>query len=90
MDKCREEFEKWLNETKAGYSWKKTEPGYTHEYSDPYVNLMWKAWKASRENMKAVKLPTKYRAVIDNESFFFNEAVDLCKDAITSAGYKVE
>ena len=76
MDKCREDFEKWYSKIP--------------QYGAAHKADMLECWKASRENMKAVKLPTKYRTVIDNESFFFNEAVDLCKDAITSAGYKVE
>ena len=93
MGKCREEFEDYM--LKSGYP---RDALSRSDYYDCYnaitIDTMysaWKAaWKASRESMKAVKLPDKYEVITGNECYHFNLAIDECKDAITSAGYKVE
>jgi len=66
MDKCREEFEVWFyKESSLNYVYDKSqvfvkfkEPD---DAEDDYyllaVRESWKAWKASRESMKAIKLP---------------------------------
>ncbi len=91
MDKCREEFELFWTARCCGLG---VECNLTTlingDYYDIKAYYAWIGWSERQKSMKEIKLPTKYRKTIDNESFFFNEAIDLCKSAITSAGYKVE
>jgi len=96
MDKCREEFERWVIENNKSISIPnfimKDEGG---SYKDQYTTLLWQGWKSSRESMKAIKLPElmnicTYSEYDDGISTGFNDAIGECKEAITSAGYKVE
>jgi len=94
MDKCREEFETWIIKSNATGRVPnfimKNENG---EYVDRQTTDLWISWKASREIMKAIKLPR----LIGNDNAgdiydaeIYDDAINECKDAITSAGYKVE
>lgn len=95
MDKCREEFETWIIKSNATGRVPnfimKNENG---AYIDPQTSDLWISWKASRESMQAIKLPDN---VFVNNNVFgslmsecANQMRESCKDAITSAGYKVE
>ena len=91
MDKYREEFEAWIIKSNAtGRVPNFIMKNENSAYIDPQTADLWVAWKASRESMKAIKLPNKYEVITGNECYHFNLAIDECKDAITSAGYKVE
>lgn len=97
MDKCREEFELWLNEYAGSeidfsvYIGKTPsgEDGYLLKTQDAtaLVTSSWQAWKASRESMKAIKLPETLNICSESSR---DKAIKECKEAITSAGYKVE
>ncbi len=96
MDKCREEFECWINSETGLFLHRTNFPMTKHEdqqYYDHNTNLAWLSWKASRESMKAIKLPelpSVHDGYTKHEISFMEYAVGECKDAITSAGYKVE
>lgn len=102
MDKCREEFESYL--LNNGYSKDALHKSqYCDYYSRSFTRELWKAWQkawlASRESMKAIKLPElddyyltpKYDSECHEIQRFDCDAYqDSIADAITSAGYKVE
>lgn len=97
MDKCREEFERWVIENNKSISIPnfimKDEGG---SYKDQYTALLWIGWKASRESMKAIKLPKKEAHHVydshydDGFADGYSESIKDCINQITSAGYKVE
>ena len=100
MDKYREEFEKEMQTFGFGEcenDFKINEE--TGEYIIQDLNAMLAGfkigWKASRESMKAIKLPNAIKAdnrlLGDNEYCSgYNQAIRDCEKQITSAGYKVE
>lgn len=47
-------------------------------------------WQASREAMKPIKLPTKMKNTQEQSCYYYNDAIDECKEAIQQAGYKAE
>ena len=91
MDKCREEFEIFWTARCCGLG---VECNLTTlingDYYDIKAYYAWIGWKESRESMKAIKLPDSkiYRMAQHG----MTQMIDLndTKDAITSAGYKVE
>ena len=96
MDKCREDFEAWI--IKSNVTGRvpnfiiKNDNG---AYIDQQTADLWIAWKASRESMKAIKLPNAIKAdnrlLGDNEYCSgYNQAIRDCEKQITSAGYEVE
>jgi len=100
MGKCREEFELWFyKESPLHYEYDKSqvfvkfkEPDDTEDdYYLLAVREAWKAWQASRESMKAIKLP-KSKEIYHMNQHFTTDMIDLNDtiNAITSAGYKVE
>ena len=56
-------------------------------YIDPQTSDLWISWKASRESMKAIKLPEATFETPSGDNALREDAVI---EAITSAGYKVE
>ena len=46
-------------------------------------------WKARGEAMKQIKLPVKMKNTEAAECYYYNDAIDECKEAIQQAGYKV-
>ena len=65
------------------------------EYVDRQTTDLWISWKASRESMKAIRLPNAIKAdnrlLGDNEYCSgYNQAIRDCEKQITSVGYKVE
>ena len=90
MDKCREEFECWINSETGLFLHRTNYPMTKHEdqqYYDHNTNLAWLSWKASRESMKAIKLPEATFETPSGDNALREDAVI---EAITSAGYKVE
>ena len=96
MDKCREEFELYM--LQSGYTECALSKSNHYDcYHDITIDAMYSAWEAgwqaSRESMMAIKLPKKYvpiGAYKPDYDVGFDDSIDMCKDAITSAGYKVE
>ena len=60
------------------------------KYMDGNVELAWQAWKTSREAMKPIKLPKTMKNTQEQSCYYYNDAIDECKEAIQQAGYKVE
>lgn len=82
-EEMRKEFEEWFcNEYSHG--------GGIPNYGCSTTNIALKAWKASREAMKPIKLPVKMKNTEAAECYYYNDAIDECKEAIEQAGYKAE
>ena len=66
--------------------------GYVFEDDDSTMvcTVAWLSWKASREAMKPIKLPVKMKNTEAAECYYYNDAIDECKEAIEQAGYKAE
>ena len=47
-------------------------------------------WQASREAMSPIKLPKTMKNTQEQSCYYYNDAIDECKEAIEQAGYKVE
>jgi len=91
MDKCREEFElEWKSQYKnEQITWNSEKSIYvwlTGGYHLP-ANIAFHFWKASRESMKVIKLPTSRGECAGGDAALSKDDVI---EAITSAGYKVE
>lgn len=54
-----------------------------------HAQSRWQAWKASREAMKPIKLPKLMKNTQEQSCYYYNDAVEECKEAIQKAGYKV-
>ena len=82
-EQMRKEFEEWFcNEYLLG--------GGVVNYGCRTTYIAWNAWQASREAMKPIKLPVKMKNTEAAECYYYNDAIDECKEAIEQAGYKVE
>ena len=90
-EEMRKEFEEWIIKSNATGRVPnfimKNESG---TYIDPQTADLWPAWQASREAMKPIKLPVKMKNTEAAECYYYNDAIDECKEAIEQAGYKVE
>ena len=60
------------------------------EYASWPEHNAYVGWQASREAMKPIKLPKKMKNTQEQSCYYYNDAVDECKEAIQQAGYKVE
>ena len=76
----RKEFEEWYE--REG----KTKPFTTVSIKEK----MFESWKASREAMKPIKLPKLMKNTQEQACYYYNDAIEECKEAIQQAGYKVE
>ena len=79
-EEIMKEFEEWYE--REG----KTKPFTTVSIKDK----MFDSWEASREAMNPIKLPVKMKNTEAAECYYYNDAIDECKEAIEQAGYKVE
>jgi hypothetical protein len=90
IEKMREEFHEAF---KAKYLNSINRDMTTKKYEDPLVQLAWWAWKASRESL-VIELPAIRKITMGRrENEFdsgFNDAIDLCTDAIEAASLKVK
>ena len=59
-------------------------------YIDPQTSDLWISWQASREAMRPIKLPKTMKNTQEQSCYYYNDAIDECKEAIQQAGYKVE
>ena len=60
------------------------------EYASWPEHNAYVGWQASREAMKPIKLPKKMKNTQEQSCYYYNDAIDECKEAIQQAGYKVE
>jgi len=100
MEKCREEFEIfWIRRCEElEIKCVLTRSAIDGDYLYINANYAWIGWQASRESMKVIELPDQadyFSVEYDNDE---NEILGFdiegyssdVRDAITSAGYKVE
>ena len=90
-EEMRKEFEEWIIKSNAtgrvpNFIMKNDNGAYV----DPQTSDLWISWQASREAMKPIKLPTKMKNTQEQSCYYYNNAIDECKEAIQQAGYKVE
>jgi hypothetical protein len=78
-EEMRKEFEEWYE--REG----KTKPFTTVSIKEK----MFESWKASREAMKLVKLPKLMKNTQEQSCYYYNDAIEECKEAIQQSGYKV-
>ena len=80
----RKEFEGWCIDNDLSYQMS------FGQYHNAKTQNYWRIWKASREAMRPIKLPTKMKNTQEQSCYYYNDAIDECKEAIQQAGYKVE
>ena len=81
-EEMRKEFEEWCKQ-----QWFVNLETKNDVYISSKTNILWLAWKASREAMKPIKLPDATFETPSGDSAFREDAVI---EAIQQAGYKVE
>jgi hypothetical protein len=90
-EEMRKEFEEWIIKSNIAGSVPsfimKNENG---TYIDPQAVYLWFAWQASREAMKPIKLPKLMKNTQEQSCYYYNDAIEECKESIQQAGYKVE
>ena len=90
-EEMRKEFEKWFSSycdaRGFNYSFATLLNG---EYASWPEHNAFLGWQASREAMKPIKLPVKMKNTEAAECYYYNDAIDECKEAIEQAGYKAE
>ena len=90
-EEMRKEFEEWFssycNERGFNYSFATLLNG---EYASWPEHNAFLGWQASREAMKPIKLPVKMKNTEAAECYYYNDAIDECKEAIEQAGHEVE
>lgn len=85
-EEIRKEFEGWCK-----LQWfVNIEKSPNGKYLSQQTEIKWMVWQASREAMKPIKLPTKMKNTQEQSCYYYNDAIDECKEAIQQAGYKVE
>ena len=90
-EEMRKEFEAWI--IKSNATWRvpnfimKNDNG---AYIDPQTSDLWISWQASRKAMKPIKLPKTMKNTQEQSCYYYNDAIDECKEAIQQAGYKVQ
>ena len=90
-EEMRKEFEEWIIKSNAtGRVPNFIMKNDNGAYIDPQTSDLWISWQASREAMKPIKLPTKMKNTQEQSCYYYNDAIDECKEAIQQAGYKVE
>ena len=81
-EEMRKEFEEWYVD-KFGFMQNCSSGMSIHAQS------RLEAWKASREAMKPIKLPLLMKNTQEQACYYYNDAIDECKEAIKQAGYEV-
>ena len=90
-EEMRKEFELWwetyCNDRGFNYSFATLLNG---EYASWPEHNAYVGWQASREAMKPIKLPKTMKNTQEQSCYYYNDAIDECKEVIQQAGYKVE
>ena len=91
-EEMRKEFEEWAVSHQYTIRPAVTNCGVIidEKYGHHSVQIAWESWQASREAMKPIELPVKMKNTEAAECYYYNDAIDECKEAIEQAGYKVE
>lgn len=91
-DEMRKEFEEWAVSHQYTIRPAVTNCGVIidEKYGHHSVQIAWESWQASREAMKPIKLPKTMKNTQEQSCYYYNDAIDECKDAIQQAGYNVE
>ena len=82
-EEMRKEFEGWCIDNDLSYQMS------FGQYHNAKTQNYWRIWKASREAMKPIKLPKTMKNTQEQSCYYYNDAIDECKEAIQQAGYKV-
>lgn len=82
-EEIQKEFEEW-------YAYKFGFSSNCFSGMSIHAQSRWEAWKASREAMKPIKLPKTMKNTQEQPCYYYNDAIDECKEAIQQAGHKVE
>ena len=89
-EEMRKEFEgfwiNYCNEKGVNYNLARLING---EYASWPEHNAYVGWQYSREAMKPIKLPKTMKNTQEQSCYYYNDAVDECKEAIQQAGYKV-
>ena len=84
-EEMRKEFEEWCKQ-----QWfiniDKLDDG---KYLSQQTEIKWNVWQASREAMKPIKLAKLMKNTQEQSCYYYNDAVEECKEAIQQSGYKV-
>ena len=83
-EEMRKEFEGWCIDNDLSYQMS------FGQYHNAKTQNYWRIWQASREAMKPIKLPKTMKNTQEQSCYYYNDAIDECKEAIQQAGYKVE
>ena len=83
-EEMRKEFEGWCIDNDLSYQMS------FGQYHNAKTQNYWRIWKASRKAMKPIKLPKTMKNTQEQSCYYYNDAIDECKEAIQQAGYKVE
>ena len=90
-EQMRKEFEyfwvNYCNDRGADHSLARLISG---EYASWPEHNAYVRWRASRQTMKPIKLPEKMKNTQAIECYYYNDAIEECKEAIQQAGYEVE
>ena len=91
-EEMRKEFEEWAVSHQYTIRPAVTNCGVIidEKYGHHSVQIAWESWQASREAMKPIKLPKTMKNTQEQSCYYYNDAIDECKEAIQQAGYKVE
>ena len=90
-EEMRKEFEEWIIKSNAtGRVPNFIMKNDNGAYIDPQTSDLWISWQASREAMKPIKLPKIMKNTQEQSCYYYNDAINECKEAIQQAGYKVE
>ena len=91
-EEMRKEFEEWAVSHQYTIRPAVTNCGVIidEKYGHHSVQIAWESWQASREAMRPIKLPTKMKNTQEQSCYYYNDAIDECREAIKQAGYKVE
>ena len=89
-EEMRKEFEAWIIKSNAtGRVPNFIMKNDNGAYIDPKTSDLWISWQASREAMRPIKLPKTMKNTQEQSCYYYNDAIDECKEAIQQAGYKV-
>ena len=83
-EQMRKEFEEWCKDNDISY-----QMSYGQYHSEKTSKYWW-IWRASRQTMKPIKLPAKMKNTQSAECYYYNDAIEECKEAIKQAGHEVE
>ena len=90
-EEMRKEFEAWIIKSNAtGVVPNFIMKNDNGAYVDPQTSDLWISWQASREAMRPIKLPKTMKNTQEQSCYYYNDAIDECKEEIQQAGYKVE